>query len=421
MDKKNINIKVEGISKKYRLGVLGGGTLRDDIQSFWNRKIRRKSEEKIVVGNQERANEKGEFWALRDINFEVAEGEILGIVGKNGAGKSTLLKLLSQISPPTEGVIKIKGRVASLLEVGTGFHPELTGRENIFLNGAILGMKKSEINAKLNDIIEFSGIRYHIDTPVKRYSSGMKVRLGFAVAAHLEPEILIIDEVLAVGDAEFQKKCLGKMKDVASGGRTVLFVSHNMEAVQNLCTRAVLLEDGKLVRSGSSEDIVNYYMSDLVSNTFRNVHEFESKKCSYISSIKFVTDKHTPSFFSHEEINIEVSFFLAETGADVDLNISFFNKQTKLFMFFASDINNEGFGYEKPFAKGENKVSFTIPKDTFNIGDYSINLMLHKTYKEFLDVHKEEITFKVISNNNRFVKYPGISAGPINIKLNQKV
>lgn len=256
-------LKAENISKQYRLGNVGTGTLSHDLNRFWHR-VRGKEDPYLKVGavNDRSSKTKTEYvWALRDINFEVQQGEVLGIIGKNGAGKSTLLKILSRVTSPTTGVIKTKGRIASLLEVGTGFHPELTGRENIYLNGAILGMTRTEINSKLDEIVEFSGCELYIDTPVKRYSSGMKVRLAFAVAAHLEPDILVVDEVLAVGDAEFQKKAIGKMQDISKGqGRTVLFVSHNMAAVQSLCTRAIVMENGVIKSSGEVSEMIECYL-----------------------------------------------------------------------------------------------------------------------------------------------------------------
>ena len=257
-------IKVENLSKQYRLGLVGTGTLSDDLKRWWHR-VRGKEDPFLKIGETNRRDVKGEsdyVWALKDISFEVKKGEVLGIIGKNGAGKSTLLKVLSRITTPTAGEFKLKGRVASLLEVGTGFHPELTGKENIFLNGAILGMTKAEIRSKFDEIVAFSGVERYIDTPVKRYSSGMTLRLAFAVAAHLEPEILIIDEVLAVGDAEFQKKCLGKMKDVAGQGRTVLFVSHNMAAVKTLCPQSLLLKHGEIIGSGPSSEVIDSYLKD---------------------------------------------------------------------------------------------------------------------------------------------------------------
>jgi lipopolysaccharide transport system ATP-binding protein len=257
-------IRVENLSKLYELGEISTGTLSRDLHRWWAG-VRGKDDPYRKIGQANDRSTKGTsdfVWALQDINFEVKQGEILGIIGRNGAGKSTLLKILSRVTKPTTGRIRVKGRMASLLEVGTGFHPELTGRENIFLNGAIMGMRKSEIQSKLDEIVDFAGVERYLDTPVKRYSSGMYVRLAFAVAAHLEPEILVVDEVLAVGDAEFQKKCLGKMKDVSEkDGRTVLFVSHNMEAVQNLCTRGILLRQGSIYASGGLNTVLDKYLS----------------------------------------------------------------------------------------------------------------------------------------------------------------
>lgn len=261
----NVVIQVEKLSKHYRLGNIGGRRLADDLNRWWAR-IRGKEDPLSKVGshplpstlNPQQASDS--LWALRDVSFEVKQGEVLGIIGRNGAGKSTLLKILSRVTAPTSGEVRVKGRIASLLEVGTGFHPELTGCENIFLNGAILGMTKAEIRRKFQEIVSFAEIEQFIDTPVKRYSSGMYVRLAFAVAAHLEPEILIVDEVLAVGDAEFQKKCLGKMKDVSSRGRTVLFVSHNMTAVETLCERGVLVHKGGVAFQGNTRETIKEYL-----------------------------------------------------------------------------------------------------------------------------------------------------------------
>ncbi len=256
-------IKVEHLSKAYQLGQIGTGTISRDIERWWTTKVLRKEDPFLQIGQTNDRTIKGDsdiVWSLRDLNFEVEQGEVLGVIGRNGAGKSTLLKLLSRVTAPTEGRIKIKGRIASLLEVGTGFHPELTGLENIYLNGAILGMRKQEIAAKFDEIVAFSGVERYIDTPVKRYSSGMYVRLAFAVAAHLESEILIVDEVLAVGDDEFQKKCLGKMGEVSKGeGKTVLFVSHNLGSVTDLCSKALVLGNGTLLFQGKTAESVNFY------------------------------------------------------------------------------------------------------------------------------------------------------------------
>ncbi|TDE46049.1 ABC transporter ATP-binding protein [Flavobacterium rhamnosiphilum] len=286
---KDIILKAENISKQYRLGQVGTGTLSHDLNRWWHQ-VRGKEDPYLKIGDTNDRSTKGEsdyVWALQDINFEVERGEILGIIGKNGAGKSTLLKILSRVTAPTTGSIKFGGRVASLLEVGTGFNGEMTGRENIYLNGAILGMTKKEIDSKIDEIIDFSGCERYIDTPVKRYSSGMYVRLAFAVAAFLEPEILIVDEVLAVGDAEFQKKAIGKMQDISRGqGRTVLFVSHNMAAVKSLCTRGIVMENGKVKLIGAIDEIVDYYLNsnqvykdlNLLKPGFFDINENVNKK-----------------------------------------------------------------------------------------------------------------------------------------------
>jgi len=258
-------IEVENVSKLYKLGSLGTGTISHDLNRWWSKTFKKEYTDLPAGEKNDRSvqNKSGYTWSLKDINFTVNQGEIFGIIGKNGAGKSTLLKILSKITKPTTGCIKIDGRIASLLEVGTGFHPELTGRENVFLNGAILGMKKNEIKRKFDEIVDFSGIGKYIDTPVKKYSSGMYVRLGFAIAANLEPDILIVDEVLAVGDAEFQKKCIGKMQDVSNKqGRTVLFVSHNIAAVKQLCTKGILLEYGETKLIGGIDEIIKTYQED---------------------------------------------------------------------------------------------------------------------------------------------------------------
>lgn len=275
-------ISVENLSKAYQLGDFGTGTLSRDLERFWSR-LRGKEDPILKVGETNDRTKKGRsdvVWSLKDLSFEIEQGDAVGIIGKNGAGKSTLLKILSRVTSPTTGTAKIKGRIASLLEVGTGFHPELSGRENIYLNGAILGMRKAEIKRKFDEIVHFSGVERYIDTPVKRYSSGMYVRLAFAVAAHLESEILIVDEVLAVGDAEFQKKCLGKMGDVSKGeGRTVLFVSHNIGAINQLCPKAILLENGSIKMDGLTDQIVDRYMkSDLIEEAYADFRSREFKR-----------------------------------------------------------------------------------------------------------------------------------------------
>jgi len=323
-------IEFNNISKLYRLGLVSSGTLSNDLKRWWQMSVLGKEDPFLKVGSvndRSKAADSEYVWALKDIDFKVEQGDVVGIIGKNGAGKSTLLKLLSKVTGPTTGTIKAKGRIGALLEVGTGFHSELTGRENIFMNGAILGMTKQEITRKLDEIVDFSGCERYIDTPVKRYSSGMMVRLGFAVAAHLDPEILVVDEVLAVGDAEFQKKAIGKMQDVSKGeGRTVLFVSHNMASIRALCKTGVLLEYGSVKYSGEINDVVNYYIKD---NDFepRNLlsdvklHTNEIKIDSILvnggadNSVKVDAEHHTISFeiqgrsFSNQIIEFEAQLY----------------------------------------------------------------------------------------------------------------
>lgn len=290
MERKDIVVKFENVGKQYRLGVVGTGTLSHDLNRWFQTSVLRKEDPYLKVGESNDRTKKGlsdYVWALKDINFEVEKGDVLGIVGRNGAGKSTLLKLLSNVTVPTIGEIKIKGRIASLLEVGTGFHPELTGRENIFMNGSIMGMTKKEIKRKLDEIVDFAGVERYLDTPTKRYSSGMTVRLGFAIAAFLEPEILVVDEVLAVGDAEFQKKAIGKMQDVAKGeGRTVLFVSHNMASVKSLCNKGVILQNGTVAETGDIEYIVGRYLDSLSDES--GVDLFDRKQREGTNDAKFV-------------------------------------------------------------------------------------------------------------------------------------
>ena len=321
-------IEFNHVGKQYRLGLVSTGTIAHDLNRWWQTSILRREDPYLKIGSVNDRAQKADseyVWALRDIDFKVEQGDVVGIIGKNGAGKSTLLKLLSKVTAPTTGTIRARGRIASLLEVGTGFHGEMTGRENIYMNGAILGMTKQEIAAKLDEIVAFSGCERYIDTPVKRYSSGMMVRLGFAVAAHLDPEILVVDEVLAVGDAEFQKKAIGKMKDISSGnGRTVLFVSHNMTSIRQLCKNGVMLENGEVAFIGNVEETINHYLA------------IDSSKIDFDSSIAERTDrrgngklhvnnvliknkeqKEVSEVFMGDTIEIEMSY---SVSADVDLS-----------------------------------------------------------------------------------------------------
>jgi lipopolysaccharide transport system ATP-binding protein len=362
-------IKVENISKQYRLGEVGTGSLSHDLNR-WLHKIRGKENPYLQIGEINDRAVKGDsdyVWALKDINFEVQQGEVLGIIGRNGAGKSTLLKILSKTTTPTTGSIKIKGRIASLLEVGTGFHPELTGRDNIFLNGAILGMTKKEIKSKFDEIVDFAGVERYIDTPVKRYSSGMYVRLAFGVAAHLEPEILIVDEVLAVGDAEFQKKALGKMKDVSEkGGRTVLFVSHNMEAVSTICNQGLMLENGRVKIIGNISKVTENYLSSDISNSYFYKGEgaiIEARMCS---------DKNYLEY--GYPLIVEVVFKTLEPI--VNLVIGLVIKDLHGINYLA--VNNKHYHNEKinTFPVKEGRVKIAIPKFSLMPGKYKLDLHL---------------------------------------------
>ncbi len=381
-------IKVENLSKYYRLGVINHGVFYKDVQSFIA-KIRGKEDPNLKI--DQKNNKNGWIKALDNISFDVKQGEILGIIGSNGAGKSTLLKILSRVTAPSKGTIKIKGRIGSLLEVGTGFHPELTGRENIFLNGAILGMKKREIAKKLDEIIDFSGVEKFIDTPVKRYSSGMYVRLAFAVAAHLEPEILVVDEVLAVGDAEFQKKCLGKMGDVAKEGRTVLFVSHNMGAVKKLCQKGILLKNGKIEKSGKIKDVVDdYYLKKHISS-LENFKPISSDDFSLIN-ISFLdkNGKNLTTISTDTDIYINV-FYELFTRKQLNLVLNILKGDEFVFQ----SINNFDpmFYYEKE--PGTYISECFIPKHFFNNGTFVLELTFFEKGYSNPVVFKDVLSFNV--------------------------
>ena len=329
----NIAIQFENVGKLYRLGQVGTGTLSHDLNRWWATKVLHKEDPYLKIGETNDRSKKGTsdyVWALRDISFDVEQGDVVGIIGRNGAGKSTLLKLLSSITAPTTGVIRARGRIGSLLEVGTGFHPEMTGRENIYMNGSIMGMTRQEITRKLDEIVDFAGVERYLDTPVKRYSSGMTVRLGFAVAAFMEPEILVVDEVLAVGDAEFQKKAIGKMQDVSKGGgRTVLFVSHNMAAVKNLCRRGIVLDNGTVAFTGSQNQAIDFYLSANTDIRDKKITDAITFKKSFItiSSIKINNSESAESTIvsnaPYLDIEIEGSTSNAFTS---DLIVTFKNQ-----------------------------------------------------------------------------------------------
>ncbi len=394
-------LKVENLSKQYRLGLVGTGTLTHDLNRFWH-SIRGKEDPYIKVGaiNDRSVKATEDYvWALQNINFEVQEGEVLGIIGKNGAGKSTLLKILSRVTSPTTGVIKTKGRIASLLEVGTGFHPELTGKENIYLNGAILGMTKAEVNNKIDEIVAFSGCDMYIDTPVKRYSSGMRVRLAFAVAAHLEPDILVIDEVLAVGDAEFQKKAIGKMQDISSGeGRTVLFVSHNMASIQDLCTRVVILEHGGLTFDGSVSEGVNRYLN--ANKPSEGYLDFDNTDSVFKAKFtRFeLQDKETnitPSFKSGDAITFKISVKVTSIIRNPIFSLRLSdNNNINIITWRSNDY------VEEPFRKKtDSNFDITITtKDLFLLdGIYTLS-MSFLDGKEMLDYKANFINFEILPN-----------------------
>ncbi|WP_272023354.1 polysaccharide ABC transporter ATP-binding protein [Olleya namhaensis] len=380
MKDKDIILKAENISKQYRLGLVGTGTISHDLNRWWNR-IRGKEDPYLKVGESNDRSTKGSseyVWALKDINFEVKRGEVLGIIGKNGAGKSTLLKILSKVTGPTTGEIKTRGRIASLLEVGTGFHGEMTGRENIFLNGAILGMTKKEITAKIDEIIEFSGCQRYIDTPVKRYSSGMTVRLAFAVAAFLEPEILVIDEVLAVGDAEFQKKAIGKMQDISRGeGRTVLFVSHNMAAVEKLCSRVILINKGEIVMSDKTSKVLKFYLDEEkkeILNSQSGIYnlDLDNKKKFGVKRVDIYCDgERTDKIKSGSSFQIKASIVSHMKLFGPEFGIGISNDQEVSLMRF----NNIHVGQSIEVEEGLSEVSLII--DDFPLykkGNYFINI-----------------------------------------------
>jgi lipopolysaccharide transport system ATP-binding protein len=388
----NVVIKVENLSKQYRLGLVGSGTLRDDIIGWWH-KIRGKENPLLKVGEineRDKASNEKYVWSLKDINFEVNEGDVLGIIGKNGAGKSTLLKILSKVTAPTTGSVKTKGKIASLLEVGTGFHPELTGKENIYLNGAILGMRRQEITLKLDEIVHFAGVERYLETPVKRYSSGMYVRLAFAVAAHLSSDILIVDEVLAVGDSDFQKRCLGKMKDLSYGqGRTVLFVSHNMDSIERLCKKALLLKDGNIDKIGETTEIINKYL--IGNNRLISKVVFNESDCQQLKILKaYVHDENyeiSDNFSIIKKVGISFEFFnnIEESyiwGIDVI-------DERENIIFISHDVDSE---YNtKKLDVGFYKSTVWIPENLLAEGIFSIGIGFFKQAPAIVYLHQQNI------------------------------
>lgn len=406
----NIAIKAENLSKAYQLGEIGTGTISRDLER-WYARIRGKEDPFLRIGETNDRTSKGSsdiVWSLKDINFEIEQGDAVGIIGRNGAGKSTLLKVLSRVTSPTSGRITGKGRIASLLEVGTGFHPELTGRENIYLNGAILGMRKKEITRKFDEIVDFAGVERYIDTPVKRYSSGMYVRLAFAVAAHLESEILIVDEVLAVGDAEFQKKCLGKMGEVSKGeGRTVLFVSHNMGSVQELCKKGIVLQNGSLFFQGNTKDAVNTYLKSSVNQQeYTLLNQFNSP---HITSVHINKEK-----LKDNELELTMGF-----RAEVPLS------GLNLGLIIKNDIDMPVFGSNSLITHPNHNFQFStlndgtvrlnIPEVPLHNGIYSLDLYLGDKLGDY-QVVKNAISFELVNQADRKKGFATSIIGSLNLE-----
>jgi lipopolysaccharide transport system ATP-binding protein len=417
---KNIAIKVENLSKAYQLGQIGTGTISRDLERFWTTKIRGKEDPFLKIGQTNDRTVKGEsdiVWSLKDINFEIEQGDAVGIIGRNGAGKSTLLKLLSRVTAPTTGNIKVKGRIASLLEVGTGFHPELTGRENIYLNGAILGMRRKEITRKFDEIVDFSGVERYIDTPVKRYSSGMYVRLAFAVAAHLESEILIVDEVLAVGDAEFQRKCLGKMGEVSKGeGRTVLFVSHNLQSINSLCKLSILLNNGNLDYYDRTELVIGQYNKQFNKSPKKITINNSGNELFILEDIFFTNGNKDRNITTRDEIHFELKFYfnVMITGLAIEMNVT-----NDLGILVFSSVSDTFTAFE-----GINFHSCIIPKCILNNINYNFSFRISKNQIAFLAKYEDIISIDVnnnldITNGNNNLE--GIVRPNIVWKLNQKV
>ncbi|WP_124980938.1 ABC transporter ATP-binding protein [Nonlabens xiamenensis] len=416
----DVILKVENLSKQYRLGLVGTGSLGHDLNRFWHR-IRGKEDPYLKIGaeNDRSAKATSDYvWALQDINFEVKRGEIIGIIGKNGAGKSTLLKILSRVTAPTTGSIKTKGRIASLLEVGTGMHPELTGRENIFLNGAILGMTKAEIASKIDEIVDFSGCEMYIDTPVKRYSSGMRVRLGFAVAAFLEPDILVVDEVLAVGDAEFQKKAIGKMQDISdTSGRTVLFVSHNMAAVKSLCTRGIALQNGKIAFRGTTDDCVSFYLNENDEGVVSNARKYGEDKVSTIDGTKLIEAKviavNKPGglpIAMDDSIEFTVEIQVVDVSKYYYINAQFFEKNKEVIFACTSQFEEN---VSADNTTGRIRFMMKIPPNFFNSTIFTLDFQVYNEEKEVLFREQQVIEFNVIPKNIELGRWFGKSKGPL--------
>ena len=413
----NTAIIAENISKQYRLGEVGTGTIMHDLNRFWA-KMRGKEDPFLKIGESNDRSTTGEsdyVWSLKDINFKIEKGDAVGIIGRNGAGKSTLLKLLSRVTKPTTGHFEVQGRIASLLEVGTGFNPEMTGRENIFLNGAILGMRRQEIKRKFEEIVDFAGVERYIDTPVKRYSSGMYVRLAFAVAAHLESEILIVDEVLAVGDAEFQKKCLGKMGDVSKGeGRTVLFVSHNLAAVSTLCSKGILLENGKMKDSGGIDQVLNSYLNTEKNDQTHVFFDGNTKRSGNqdisFEFVEILNDKknHCNNFSIGDNVTISVKIKnkYGHKKSEIGIQVKTV-EEMPVFHIMARDSN-----YELLHQNGEENFSITLKDIRLFPGTYKVTIIsANTTGHEIYDLIEDAISFNILDGGKYTVRSLPRSAG----------
>lgn len=412
----SVAIRVENLSKQYRLGTVNSDTLKEDAQR-WLAKLRGKEDPFLKLtseNNRELESESNYVWSLQDLNFDIQQGDVVGVIGRNGAGKSTLLKILSKVTAPTTGSVKMKGRIASLLEVGTGFHPELTGRENILLNGAILGMRKQEIFRKLDEIIAFAGIERYVDTPVKRYSSGMYVRLAFAVAAHLESEILIVDEVLAVGDADFQKKCLGKMSDISkSDGRTILFVSHNMPSISTLCKNAIFLQNGKLLKYGTTSECITSYFGGSESMNYKKYLDIQVPNVFSLNAIRVFNKSK-----NQEDIIYDDDVILLE------LDYTFYKTDVQNFhiTFHLNDENGNGlfsFSNNETLLKiNDNLLTFEIPVKFLQSGMYYLSFILVYNKKQPLIFEQDLFNFRIVDGSRELGDWMGREPGYIRPTFN---
>ncbi len=417
MSDSEVVIKVENLWKQYRYGTISHATMKKDLQSWWARCRGKPDPNTRIDLDQARSTKNQElrtknqsldgdsFWALEDISFDVKQGEIIGIIGKNGAGKSTLLKIMSRVTTPTRGQIKIKGRVSSLLEIGTGFHPELTGRENIFLNGAIMGMNKTEIRRKLDEIVDFAEVENFVDTPVKRYSSGMYVRLAFAVAAHLEPEILLVDEVLAVGDASFQKKCLGKMGNVAKEGRTVLFVSHNMVAMQSLCPHVIWLHDGQLKEVGKSAQVISDYLhlntSSLTTQAWDEIETAPGNDTVRLHRVCVRTVNGSPSNQITMQTPLEIEVEYWNLKADMHLHITLHLYTEQGVVAFTTGSGREPRWSGRPLPAGLYRSTCYIPGNLLNSGGHRVLVLVVKDLKSVIYQKEDALSFDVADLTER--------------------